>query len=244
MSGGGIEDAADRNVRLADYVLGQMDDDATVLFERDMTRDPALADEVSRIRESLLELDADTAPLTAPEALWARIAADARRTQDASATFKESPKTMLSLWGNLGFWRATGMAATAAALLAFIGLGSLLSRGSNDPVLVAVLVNEAGMQPGAIVEIDRDGMARMITLADIPVPADRALQVWTLQDRQTGPRSVALIQEPRSVALNIRDLPPARADQLFEITLEPETGSPTGRPTGPILYKGTTSPTL
>ena len=28
--------------------------------------------------------------------------------------------------------------------------------------------------------------------------------------------------------------------QLFEITLEPENGSPTGRPTGPILYVGRT----
>jgi anti-sigma-K factor RskA len=27
-------------------------------------------------------------------------------------------------------------------------------------------------------------------------------------------------------------------NQLFEITLEPEGGSPNGRPTGPILFKG------
>jgi anti-sigma-K factor RskA len=42
----------------------------------------------------------------------------------------------------------------------------------------------------------------------------------------------------------VRDLPGPGPDQLFEITLEPRTGSPTGRPTGPILYKGLTAPTL
>lgn len=31
---------------------------------------------------------------------------------------------------------------------------------------------------------------------------------------------------------------PARSQQLYEITLEPEGGSPTGRPTGPVLMKG------
>jgi anti-sigma-K factor RskA len=27
-------------------------------------------------------------------------------------------------------------------------------------------------------------------------------------------------------------------DQLFELTLEPRSGSPTGRPTGPVRYIG------
>ena len=31
---------------------------------------------------------------------------------------------------------------------------------------------------------------------------------------------------------------PLGANQLFEITLEPYNGSPTGKPTGPILYIG------
>jgi anti-sigma-K factor RskA len=38
--------------------------------------------------------------------------------------------------------------------------------------------------------------------------------------------------------------PPPGPDQLFEITLEPAGGSPTGRPTGPILFKGNTTQTL
>lgn len=47
--------------------------------------------------------------------------------------------------------------------------------------------------------------------------------------------------EPRRVAID--RLPPPRANQLFEIMLEPYDGSPTGRPTGPILYVGRAVPT-
>jgi anti-sigma-K factor RskA len=43
-----------------------------------------------------------------------------------------------------------------------------------------------------------------------------------------------------TLPLLVRDLPGPGPDQLFEITLEPRTGSPTG----PILYKGLTAPTL
>ncbi len=48
--------------------------------------------------------------------------------------------------------------------------------------------------------------------------------------------------EPRRVAIDRR--PPLRANQLFEITLEPYDGAPTGRPTGPILYIGCAVPTM
>jgi len=41
--------------------------------------------------------------------------------------------------------------------------------------------------------------------------------------------------------LDLEALPDTVADQLFEITLEPATGSPTGRPTGPVLFKGNTA---
>ena len=48
----------------------------------------------------------------------------------------------------------------------------------------------------------------------------------------------------RTLELPLKDLPPPGPDQLFEITLEPAGGSPTGRPTGPILFKGNTTQTL
>ena len=49
---------------------------------------------------------------------------------------------------------------------------------------------------------------------------------------------LGLLEAARSVVLEGPDLPQPREDQLYEITVENEGGSPTGRPTGPILVKG------
>jgi anti-sigma-K factor RskA len=46
------------------------------------------------------------------------------------------------------------------------------------------------------------------------------------------------VESNRSLKLALDTLPPVEEDQLFEITLEPATGSPTGKPTGPVLYIG------
>jgi len=42
----------------------------------------------------------------------------------------------------------------------------------------------------------------------------------------------------RSGVLEVEGLPSPAADQLYEITFEPDGGSPTNLPTGPILGKG------
>ena len=64
------------------------------------------------------------------------------------------------------------------------------------------------------------------------------MQVWTLPSQDMGPVSLGLLDAARSAVLDGPDLPQPREDQLYEITVENEGGSPTGRPTGPILVKG------
>ena len=65
--------------------------------------------------------------------------------------------------------------------------------------------------------------------------------MWTLPSRERGPVSVGLMSRAQTLQLSLKDLPAPKPDQLFELTLEPATGSPTGRPTGPILFKGNTA---
>ena len=108
--------------------------------------------------------------------------------------------------------------------------------------MVAVLVD--GNRAGAVVHAFADGRVVLLPLTSINVPAGRALEVWTLPSRERGPVSVGLMDRARTLELQLKDLPRPGPDQLFEITLEPAGGSPTGRPTGPILFKGNTAQTL
>ena len=117
-----------------------------------------------------------------------------------------------------------------------LGLGySLLTR--PEPQVIAILMNEAG-EPLVMIEDFGDTTARVTPLVDFDVPADRALEVWTLPSADMGPKSLGLLDGWRSATLNSQALPQPHEAQLYEITLEQPGGSPTGRPTGPILVKG------
>jgi len=99
-------------------------------------------------------------------------------------------------------------------------------------------VSDTTREAGAIVNAFANGRVELVPLRPIEVPAGRTLQVWTLWDRAVGPKSIGLTGQSRTLQLNLESLPETVQNQLFEITLEPEGGSPIGRPTGPILFKG------
>jgi anti-sigma-K factor RskA len=124
----------------------------------------------------------------------------------------------------------------AASLLLTAGLGWSLMR-NVDPVVIAILLNDAG-EPQAIVEDFSNEQASIRLLADFTVPEGKTMQVWTLPNREMGPVSLGLLNEHRSAKLATPSLPKPQDKQLYEITLEQSGGSPTGRPTGPILVKG------
>lgn len=139
-------------------------------------------------------------------------------------------------WRDLTLWRTVGFAGAAASVALAAALHLETRRADATPVLVAVLVTDAN-EPAAVVNAFRDGRAELVALRGFEVPAGRAIEIWTLWDRAIGPRSIGLIGGARTTRLDLRDFP-RQPGQLFEMTLEPAQGSPTGRPTGPILTKG------
>jgi anti-sigma-K factor RskA len=144
-----------------------------------------------------------------------------------------------SLWNSLLALRITALAASLAAVVLAVGLAFAIRSAHQAPTMIAVLLD--GNRAGAVVEAFADGRVVLRPLTGIDVPAGRAIQVWTLPSRERGPVSVGLMSRARTLQLSLQDLPTPKLDQLFELTLEPETGSPTGRPTGPVLFKGNTS---
>jgi anti-sigma-K factor RskA len=206
-------------------------------------RDPDFAARAVAWRARMAELDATAEPGRVDPSLWSRIEAaldtETETGSDPAAMPAETP-VRSGPWRNVVLWRNAAL-ALAAALLVAAGLSVL--RPASRPVMVAVLLTDAN-RAAAIVDVYADGRVDLVPLETITVPDDRILQVWTLWDRARGPVSLGLLDRARQARLPVADLPRTIPDQLFEITLEPRGGSPTGRPTGPILMKGTTSPTL
>jgi anti-sigma-K factor RskA len=238
----------------SEYVLCLLEGEEAARAERLVGADTTFAAAVERWRAHLAELDETAAPVPPSDALWRRI--------DIGIVAEQAPESVIAtpvivpdlrnafraLWRNLAFWRFTGLATTAASLLLGVALylaaDFVAMERARKPDLVAVLVKEGTAQPGAVVNAFANGEVELIPLESIEVPPNHALEIWTLWDRTLGPRSVGLVHEARSIRLNLQNLPRTGPNQLFEITLEPATGSPSGRPTGPILMKGTTATAL
>lgn len=244
--------AQDRERLAAEHVVGLLEGEERVEAERLLATDAAFQSAVVAWRRRLGELDETAPAMAVDEQLWTRIeagleqapAAAPARTAVRDGVVVPSPLAVWdSLWASLRFWRTAGLAGALASLVLAVGIGVLATRDARKPVFVAVLLTDAN-QPAAVVNAYGSGRAELIPLTAIPVPPGRALEIWTLWDRARGPVSIGLVDEARTVRLNLENLPQTGPNQLFEITLEPATGSPTGKPTGPVLMKGTTSTAL
>ena len=243
------------NVMAADYVMGLLDGAEHAAAEQRLATDQSFAQAVSAWRDRLADLDLTAEENPPSPALWQRIT-DATKIAPIDAL--PSARAALrgaTLWHDIRFWRAAGIGGTLAALpFAVIMIGALttsrhlrrdlIALAQSKPVYIAVLVNDATKEAGAIVNAFSNGRVELIPLRPIEVPAGRTLQVWTLWDRAVGPKSIGLTGQSRTLQLNLESLPETVQNQLFEITLEPEGGSPIGRPTGPILFKGNAARTL
>lgn len=224
-----LEDRADA------YVLGLMDDTDRRAFEATLEGDVTLQQAVGQARDRYLELD-----LAGPEAalspdLWSRIEERLSGSPPAEAP-APAPVKRPANDNRLSRWRGLALSASAATLLLAVGLAASL-LGRPEPEVVAILMNETG-EPVVLIEDFGNDAARVTPLVDVAVPADRSLQLWTLPTKEMGPVSMGVLAGWRTATVDGPHLPEPKEAQLYEITLEPLGGSPSGRPTGPILGKG------
>ncbi|MCZ0963810.1 anti-sigma factor [Paracoccus benzoatiresistens] len=220
----------DLDARADAFVLGLLDERTEAELEASLADDDAWAAAVARARDRLLPLDMTAAELPGATRLWEGIAP---RLGQVETSEKAAPVSANDARPP-GRWVPAGMAA-AIGLLAGVVLGG--SWFEPDPVVIAVLLDEAG-NPTAIVEDYGASDARIRFVAGVDVPDDRQMQVWTLPSVDLGPVSLGVLTGAGGADLDPPRLPTPTEGQLYEITLEPLGGSPTGRPTGAILAKG------
>ncbi|HEV2509418.1 anti-sigma factor [Bosea sp. (in: a-proteobacteria)] len=235
----------ERDALAGEYVLGLLDGADCEAAGHRLDTDCDFAASVERWRRHFFALDAAATPIVPSASLWSQIEASLTSAAAPARTVPSSAATASRLaewWNSLFVWRGAAFAGALATILLAAGLFGALDRAGRQPLMVAVLLTE-GNAAAAVVNTFADGRVEMLPLQSIDVPAGKALEIWTLWDRAVGPRSVGLIDRARSTPLRLDNLPLGNG-QLFEITLEPASGSPTGRPTGPIIAKGTTSQRL
>ncbi|MNV61139.1 Anti-sigma-K factor rskA [compost metagenome] len=139
---------------------------------------------------------------------------------------------------SLRLWR--GLTAGGFALAALLAAVLVVKVAAPQPGTryMVVLVAPEDRAPGWVMQTSSARQIELIPLVATEVPADKALELWTKADSWNAPVSLGLIKPGQSVQIPLDQVPGVQPNQLFELTLEPRTGSPTGRPTGPIHFIG------
>lgn len=214
-----------------EYVLGTLRGPARARFERLSRTERNLAEAVRRWEERLLPFADQVPPVVPPARVWQSIRARIRAPG--------APPLRASPGGGSGWWRAVALSSLALALVLAVALFRPPGEGA---ALVVVL---AGADGKPVLVASTEGASSYLTVtavAPVALAADRALELWMLP-AQGNPRPLGLLTDlaTRGVA---RVALPGRPEQALRdipalaISLEPKGGSPTGLPTGPVLYKG------
>ncbi len=217
-------------VLAGEYVLGTLPRDEAVRVEAEADRDSVLAGAIADWERRLAPLLFSVAAVAPPTVLWPRIAATAfagadRRSRPGTA--RDRPRSLLR---SLPVWR--GVAAGGLLAAAVSGI-ALLAR-PPAPVPVAVLAPLGAARPAFVLEAARDGSLLVVPIQPAPVPAGRDLELWSLAEGAKLPHPLGVLPAGRMLRLAADRLPAGPAQIL--VSLEPEGGSPTGLPTGPVLY--------
>ena len=233
----------------AEYVCGALRGGARRRFESLLPAHAALRGAVHDWQDRLMPLTAAVAPVQPSAQVWRNIEARLYGAQPATAAAAGLPAgaptsavAIVGWWRQLAFWRGLSAVAGVAAL----ALGAMLaSPGPVQPPIIVVL-SAAAPAPGAaagsvlpasfVASISADGRA-MVTrpLVNVSLQADRSLELWSLP-ASGAPRSLGLIASDKATVVQRGKV--LAGITALAVSLEPAGGSPTGAPTGPVLFVG------
>jgi anti-sigma-K factor RskA len=221
-----IPDHPDELQALAgEYVLGLLEPAAAGEVEGALSQNAALAAAIAFWQERLHPLSSLAAPAEPPAQMWQRIDAAI-----SAAPAAASPR----LWDKAAPWRwATAVATAVAAALA---LYIALAPAGPGTSYVAVLHAPQQAEAAFLATGGTRGLLLRAVAQERP-PGDRGFELWAIP-AGAKPRSLGVI--PSDGRVELGRLPVALSDGMtLAISIEPKTGSPTGQPTGPVVFVGT-----
>ncbi len=214
----------------AQYVAGTLRGPARRRFEALLPSHPALRAAVADWQARLMPLTAVVVDETPPLHTWPRI--EQRLWPQPVAQ---------PWWRQLGVWRA----ASGLATVAVVALGVLLAQPAEVLPPVMVVLQSTGADPalgGSVVaSFSGDGRSAVARpLVPVAVKSDRTLELWWAP-AVGKPTSLGLIKADGATLLRRGQLPGGLKGSGIDhmaVSVEPPGGSPTGQPTGPVVFYG------
>ncbi|MGC5699592.1 anti-sigma factor [Pseudomonas sp. NFXW11] len=211
-----------RRALAADYAIGLMQGAARRRFEALLLDDAALREELAQWQESLASLTAALPEHEVPEHVWQGI--QARIEPQVLHVPRKHP-----------LWLRLRLALATCAVLATLYFGFL---HQSDNVRYSATLLSASQEPALRIQAHAQYL-QVEPLALASIGLDRSLELWAIP-ADGKPISLGVVPLGGKGKINLSQVQRALLDTpiALAVSLEPHGGSPTGQPTGPVLYQG------
>lgn len=230
-----------------EYVLGTMNPQARRRFEALLPSHPALQQAVLDWQASLLPLAQSIPPEAPSPKVWEGIERTLfNQTTETKATMSPVVFTQPKETVQRGFWHwERGLSLAMALTLSVVTWHAYLrptpapvAQIARAPINVVIKTAAQTDKPQVLfsLSISPDGRALILTPIDPQAPGSKqALELWAVP-KEGAPRSLGLVSATSSTTV-LRDAI-LEGVAAFAVSIEPESGSPTGAPTGPVVGVG------
>lgn len=255
------ENATLRQMLAAEYALGTLRGRARRRFERLVGRDAGLRAELTTWETRLAGLHAGLEPVAPPASVWLGVQHRLQTSTPKVAPLRvaerkpqpgETPVQPASMWRIVA-----GLAAAAAVVLAVMvgqriplpgAPGQAPELAQTQPATPVVPAAAAGPTFVALLKLPESTMQWTLSLApsrgrvNIAASGEYAqlgahsLELWVITP--DGPVSLGLLPVSGSDVLTLPASLAQSETLTLAVSLEPVGGSPTGKPTGPVLTSG------
>ena len=214
-----------------EYVLGTLSGRVRRRVQTLLRTEPGLRDAVTEWEQRLTPLAGALPEMAPPARVWEAVQLRLGHRVPAAGW-----------WNSVALWRGSAaVSALAALVLAIV----LLAPAPVPPTMMVVVMEDLQSQAPAMTVAWEPGpqaprRLRVRVIGHAEMAPDTAWELWMLPGNDQPPVSLGLITTheeqtvmvPASLALKLD------AAWGLAMSVEPSGGSPSGAPTGPVLYAG------
>jgi anti-sigma-K factor RskA len=211
-----------------EYVLGTLQGEPRVDFERRLRTDMQLRDEVDAWQRRLAPMLDGIEPVTPPQAVWDRIS---RRIDPQDS----GPADKAGFWNSINFWR--NFAMVAASLVLVLGMTLLTTREQVMELESVMVVLNDQSRPGWLVGAPaHERFLNVKAVEPTSLPKGRVCLLW-LEDEQGRLHPLGLLPHDGTRQLTLPTN--LSAQQRFKVSIEQMDQLPADKPSGKVVFEGT-----
>jgi anti-sigma-K factor RskA len=221
----------------AEYVLGTLTREERQVVADRRVADKALDRAIEAWERRLAPLMETISPVAPSPTLYNKIRAQIGPSQQVVSL--KAREQMLAR--RAARWRNAFVGATAIAASLVGILGYRETVGRTEATQYVAVLDSGDDLPAFLLTVDTRTKICVITAVNPPTQNAKTYQVWMVSDKMPKPKSLGMVNKPgemQMMPMQSRSEMDLLMNASFAVSVEPMGGSPTGAPSGPVMFTG------